>query len=136
MSPKDKLRKNFREMVVYLLDDEAAKNNEIVDSYTDTFMDGATEFSNEINNDSFERALVLQTGFKKLKIEIGKYQSDVQELEYELAAVKKTTKEELIEFKKERYIKCQLDRMKQYQSLVRRLKRDKNDLICKLVTKG
>ncbi len=33
-----KIRKGFKEMVIYLLDDEAGKDKEIIDYYTDAFM--------------------------------------------------------------------------------------------------
>ena len=41
---KEELRRGVREMVVYLLDEEAGKDEDIVEGYTDSFMTGFDEY--------------------------------------------------------------------------------------------
>jgi len=43
----ENLRKGVREMVVYLLDEEAGKDADVVDGYTETFMSAFERYEND-----------------------------------------------------------------------------------------
>ena len=43
----NQLRKGVREMVVYLLDEEAGKDADVVDGYTETFMSAFERYEND-----------------------------------------------------------------------------------------